>query len=609
MLLLLLVFQLCLLGFADAAGAGLQFSGKLDQYAEYETWDFSMNGTLSFLFQTHKRSAFLLYQDNRRNDRGQDFLDVFILNGNIRMRLNIGFCSQGSELTVRGDFSDSKWHYVTISLGYKAVSFSVDKTEKSKAVHCENPERFATLRKRRWTAMYLGGIPIFEKFSSMAWSSPTILREATTSRFDGCIGDLIYQKGNARIVKAKLKKRASAVANCDNACLGHPQSPPKCRNGGTCVDHIVTFDCDCTGTGYEGDYCANESSMVYMNGTGYFTYQILTPNIEWSMKNNRVSFRIVPLYHSGVILHLGKPSDHLVVELVEGKLQIGINLGGGQFIMRSNVTLNVSEYHFVEIVRRQRRLTLDINLGWEVQTAIIPGGLFSLDLKGAERVAYFGGGPGKCPNGLSLSTSKRNFSGFLQQFKFERIRVLDKVMYSTSDKRFSVYGEVMDGRLRTNLLPNLDQIGGSTPWCGELDDDEDMDRCPPPTARCFTPDCIFGTVTTEAETSTEPSIMTLPASGVPRGSATPGVMSIRDPLGPDHRVSPWLIIIIVAAAVVAVLITIFFLYRWNNRYTGSFKPSKSEPGEGVQPVERGYEQPAFYVSPNKPITKAEESMA
>lgn len=37
------------------------------------------------------------------------------------------------------------------------------------------------------------------------------------------------------------------------------------------------------------------------------------------------------------------------------------------------------------------------------------------------------------------------------------------------------------------------------------------------------------------------------------------------------------------------------------RYTGSFKPTKSEPtGEGAQPIERGYEQPAFYVSSNKP---------
>ena len=42
-----------------------------------------------------------------------------------------------------------------------------------------------------------------------------------------------------------------------------------CQNGGTCMDTGVnSFDCNCTGTGYEGDICADGKSVtVYLNIT------------------------------------------------------------------------------------------------------------------------------------------------------------------------------------------------------------------------------------------------------------------------------------------------------------------------------------------------------
>ena len=61
-----------------------------------------------------------------------------------------------------------------------------------------------------------------------------------------------------------------------------------------------------------------------------------------------------------------------------------------------------------------------------------------------------------------------------------------------------------------------------------------------------------------------------------------------------------------------VFISVFLLYRWNHRYTGSFKPGKNEEGQGQEPgVEPGeqqnvrmYNQPAFfmYKPPNKKPT-------
>ena len=71
---------------------------------------------------------------------------------------------------------------------------------------------------------------------------------------------------------------------------------------------------------------------------------------------------------------------------------------------------------------------------------------------------------------------------------------------------------------------------------------------------------------------------------------------------PVHAVSAWVIIAIVTAAIVAIMITVFVVYYWNNRYSGSFKP-KGENSSSVPSPERentrGYEQPAFYVSSKK----------
>lgn len=177
------VFHLCFLAVTNAAGAGLRFKVRENYpFAEYENWDFTTNGMMSFLFQTHKRTALLLYHDNKRKDRGQDYLDVFIIEGNIRLRFNSEFCMQASELTINGDFSDFKWHYIVITLDFEYVSISVDKTSVSEKIACKTSEEFTKMRSRRWASIYLGGIPLLKKPGYDYWSSVTIITEAPLSR-------------------------------------------------------------------------------------------------------------------------------------------------------------------------------------------------------------------------------------------------------------------------------------------------------------------------------------------------------------------------------------------------------------------------------------------
>lgn len=63
---------------------------------------------------------------------------------------------------------------------------------------------------------------------------------------------------------------------------------------------------------------------------------------------------------------------------------------------------------------------------------------------------------------------------------------------------------------------------------------------------------------------------------------------------PDRRVSAWVIAVVVCAALLAVLVTVYLIYRWNNRYTGSFKPRKNELDGDVSNTAQHSYMPAFF---------------
>ena len=39
-----------------------------------------------------------------------------------------------------------------------------------------------------------------------------------------------------------------------------------CENGGTCIDGVNMFTCECTGTGFEGTTCSTSKFFSLMNG-------------------------------------------------------------------------------------------------------------------------------------------------------------------------------------------------------------------------------------------------------------------------------------------------------------------------------------------------------
>lgn len=61
----------------------------------------------------------------------------------------------------------------------------------------------------------------------------------------------------------------------------------------------------------------------------------------------------------------------------------------------------------------------------------------------------------------------------------------------------------------------------------------------------------------------------------------------------------WVISTLVVIAAIAILVTIFVLYRWNSRYSGSFKPesaASSSCGDSPKHVAQVSNKPRIYVS-------------
>ena len=155
---LLALLLLCLLAGGHLILA-LRFNSIL-AYAMYERWDASTNGTLLFEFKTKKANGILIYEDD---PEGMNFIDIFLVNGRVRMRLNIGQCDLQQEF-INGNFSDNKWHRLRVLRAFESTYFKVD-NHSSKIIKCGREHTSFSAR----SSLYVGGIPHDISLNSLAF--------------------------------------------------------------------------------------------------------------------------------------------------------------------------------------------------------------------------------------------------------------------------------------------------------------------------------------------------------------------------------------------------------------------------------------------------------
>ena len=163
---LIVVSSPSLIQAAGTESAGLEFYGQPESYAEYEPWNWRLNATLQFFFQTKsKKTAMIFYQD----DNGQSqFMDLFLINGKARFRAKVQGMNEIDKRVIRHDFADSKWHKVKIELSEEEIKLSIDTED---TIYNAKPivlTQYAESLDN--AALYVGGIPP----NFPGWSYPAI---------------------------------------------------------------------------------------------------------------------------------------------------------------------------------------------------------------------------------------------------------------------------------------------------------------------------------------------------------------------------------------------------------------------------------------------------
>ena len=188
-LLLLLLYQ--------ESANGFVLEGSQTSYAQFRKWYSSANASLEFEFLTSQPDGLLLYTD----DGGYyDFLEVKLVDGSLRIRLNLGNGAQISDLG-RALNNGHTWHSVRVQRNLSKTLVVLD--DKIQVV-LPDASKFRPVNRNvnkepslhefggNFSAnsfVYVGGLPSFysTKLSSLALPSAVF-----EPRFRGSIRNIVY---------------------------------------------------------------------------------------------------------------------------------------------------------------------------------------------------------------------------------------------------------------------------------------------------------------------------------------------------------------------------------------------------------------------------------
>ncbi|XP_068747763.1 neurexin-3-like [Montipora capricornis] len=253
-------------------------------YSAFSSLQFTNNSTLVFRFKTRKKDGMLFYMD----DQGiKEYMDAFLLNGNLRLRLTIGRCRQRQHF-INGTFNDLNWHKITLKRTSKAVLAGVDYN--TSYTLCDGLRK-TDFRKR--SPLYVSYFPSKE-WGHPKWSlgRDSWIISMQYGGFEGCIKTPKYAVGNENFRRARLLETKRTVRGCRNACKDSSFSR-KCLNGGKCVNGIVRRECDCRRTGFFGSNCSQaivQDSIKGLRFSGRFSSDSLQGSYAefngWPMAEN-----------------------------------------------------------------------------------------------------------------------------------------------------------------------------------------------------------------------------------------------------------------------------------------------------------------------------------
>uniref|UniRef100_A0A8C9SZ31 Neurexin 3a n=1 Tax=Scleropages formosus TaxID=113540 RepID=A0A8C9SZ31_SCLFO len=424
---------------------GLEFTGAPGQWARYVRWDASTRSDLSFQFKTDVSDAMILYFD----DGGYcDFLQLMIIEGKLQLRFSID-CAE-TVVTSDKRVNDSNWHFTTLSRYNLRTALRLDSEIKADEV---KPQRqFMKIV----SDLFLGGVPLDIRTSAL--TQPRVKEQPP---FKGIITDLKYGNTEPRLINSHRVR-----LDMEGLCAESP-----CVNGGICSIADGELLCDCSNTGYIGQFPIQnvfqdpsiihptdvEENVATFRGSEYFCYDLSQNPIQSSSDEITLSFKT--WQRNGLILHTGKSADYVNLALKAGAVSLVINLGSGAFeaiVEPVNGKFNDNAWHDVKVTRNLRQVTISVD-GILTTTGYTQEDYTML---GSDDFFYVGGSPSTAD--LPGSPVSNNFMGCLKEvvYKNNDIRLELSRLARIADPKMKIQGDVV---FKCENVPTLDPISFETP--------------------------------------------------------------------------------------------------------------------------------------------------
>ncbi|XP_077950163.1 neurexin 3b isoform X14 [Gasterosteus aculeatus] len=456
-------FFFSLLGTMLGLSVGLEFTGAGGQWARYLRWDASSRSDLTFQFKTSQSEGLLLYFD----DGGYcDFLLLAVSDGKLQLRVSID-CA---ETTITSDkvVNDGRRHFAAINRHNLRTGLAVDGQTKTEEVRPQR--RFMKIV----SDLFLGGLPVDIRTSAITLPS---VRELPP--FKGIITDLSYGSKLPTLINSQ-KVRLEMMGLCT-------ENP--CENGGICSLADGEPYCDCSRSGYVGQYCteavqrkpglahlkaeqAREENVATFRGSEYFCYDLSQNPIQSSSDEITLSFKT--WQRNGLLLHTGKSADYVNLALKDGAVSLVINLGSGAFeaiVEPVNGKFNDNAWHDIKVTRNLRQQSgighamvnkLHCLVTISVDGILTTTGYTQEDytMLGSDDFFYVGGSPSTAD--LPGSPVSNNFMGCLREvvYKNNDIRLELSRLARIVDPKMKLQGDVV---FKCENVPTLDPINFETP--------------------------------------------------------------------------------------------------------------------------------------------------
>nr|AEX15559.1 neurexin [Pleurobrachia bachei] len=356
--------------------------GSSESHLTLDTW--MVNREVTLQFKTSNPNGVIAYAGGNSGN----YLELELRDGSLFFAARKD--GQVYEVAVRDYLADSKWYSCNVRYDERGIDITL----------YGDTGKMGT---DKTTFSSPGDLGIKTAFFLGAGSSDT-MKEG----FRGCIQGFSIEQEIQDLYTKLASRPAGVVAGCsslDEACGIQP-----CYHGSTCHQAMNSFTCDCTGTGYEGEVCSEESPSLTFSSQQYLRYYVTFPSPSPS---DEISFRFRTQSEQGMLLFITTDyrlnSEYLYFEVLGGQLFVFLNFGQSKSFRMDSAVAD-GRWHVVTFKREENSVTLSLDAN-EVKYTIRGAAVQFLF-----QYVYLGGAPSdEWRNVRRLTKSRTEYDGCMQQ--------------------------------------------------------------------------------------------------------------------------------------------------------------------------------------------------